>query len=74
MKYLKKFNESDSWAGSIYAYGNSVTPPKGDDQVTLPTHQAHPHKCKDCDMEFYSLDGDIVCLNCGSTNYEDLPI
>jgi hypothetical protein len=74
MKYLKKFNESDSWAGSIYAYGNSVTPPKGDDQVTLPTHQAHPHKCKDCDMEFYSLDDDIVCLNCGSTNYEDLPI
>ena len=74
MKYLKKFNESDSWVGSIYAYGNSIPPPKGDDQVTLPTHQAHPHKCKDCYMEFYSLDGDIVCLNCGSTNYEDLPI
>jgi hypothetical protein len=74
MKYLRKFSESDSWAGSIYAYSNSVPPPRGNDRFDLPTHQAHPYKCKDCDMEFYSLDDDIVCLNCGSTNYEYLPV
>jgi hypothetical protein len=72
MKYLKRFNESDSWAGSLYAYHNPIPPSRGLDQVPIPNQEAHPYKCKDCDMEFYSLDGDIVCLNCGSTDYEDL--
>ena len=72
MKYLKRFNESDSWAGSLYAYHNPIPPSRGVDQFTIPSHESHPYKCKDCDMEFYSLDDDIVCLNCGSTDYEDL--
>ena len=73
MKYLNRFNESDSWAGSLYAYHNPIPPSRGVDQFEAPSHKAHPYKCKDCDMEFYSLDNDIVCLNCGSTDYEDLP-
>jgi hypothetical protein len=73
MKYLKRFNESDSWAGSLYAYNNPIPPSRGIDQVPIPNHEAHPYRCKDCDMKFYSLDDDIVCLNCGSTDYEDLP-
>ena len=24
MKYLKKFNESDAWAGSLYAYKRGI--------------------------------------------------
>ena len=59
MKYLKRFNESDSWAGSLYAYHNPIPPSRGVDQVPIPNQEAHPYKCKDCDMEFYSLDDDI---------------
>lgn len=73
MKYIKRFNESDSWTGSLYAYG--YPEPPGFTQANNPQETAYPlksttqYKCNKCDAEFYIIEGDkIICPVC---KYED---
>ena len=71
MNYLRSYKqfESDSWAGSLYAYDNS-TP--GKHQSDIPTEDlftvnSYLFKCDDCHVEFYSINKGI-CKNCKSEN------
>lgn len=73
MKYIKRFNESDSWAGSLYAYG--YPEPTGFTQQHSPQETAYPlkpttqYKCNKCDSEFFIIEGDkIICPVCKYEN------
>ncbi len=78
MKYLKKFNELHdgygdeyqiSWAGSSWAFRNPEIPidPR---EEPIPLKQSYPHKCLDCQVEYYFIpeDGEPTCPNCKSDN------
>ena len=78
MKYIKKFNESDMWAGSSYAYmGGLNDKPKnaGTGDNILPKTKMFPFKCNDCGIEFDSLNyNEDECKACGSNNIEEISI
>lgn len=66
MQHLKLFNESDSWAGSLYAYNTRMVPVES--QVLIP-EKTFSYKCNDCDTEFYAFKTDIIkCKRCQSEN------
>lgn len=68
MKYLKKFNETDSWVGSLYAYKNPLVPSMKNLDFELPKKATKEHKCANCGIIYYTIDGDeIKCNNCGSS-------
>ena len=77
MKYLKRFNEGDehqlSWAGSFLAYNNPEIPrdPKTE---PIPQKVAYPHRCLNCNIEYYFMkeDGEPTCPNCKSKEVEDI--
>lgn len=73
MKYLKYFNETDNWAGSLYAYVNPEIKPK-QQTYEIPLHEAIPYKCLDCDVTYHFLevDGDPICPLCKSKNSEKI--
>jgi hypothetical protein len=82
MKYLKRFNESDSWAGSIYAYGdtpktisdmNPFTQERKPTDLVLPKRKTYPYKCLECEVESYCFKDEVICASCGSENLEELP-
>jgi len=67
MKYIKRFNETDSWAGSAYAYG--YTEPTGFTQTSKPTtefplKQTYLFKCDKCKVEFYAFEDEVICPIC----------
>lgn len=69
MKYIKKFNESDSWAGSLYAYGyldrTGFNQKINNQETILPLKSTVNYKCDICEVEFYVIDGDnIICPVC----------
>ena len=75
MKYLKKFNETDSWAGSLYAYNNPIAPKNGNDGFEYPYKKIFSFKCNNCDTEFESFgdeDVEINCVACDSTDVENI--
>ena len=77
MKYLKRFNESDAWAGSLYAYKRGINDKSNTIEVggALPTIKLFPFSCNDCETEFDSLNYDEdVCRACGSKNIEEVSI
>ena len=73
MTHLKKFNEYDTWAGSLLAYTNPLVK-EYPTTYPIPTKKANPYTCIDCGMEYYFIDedGEPVCPNpnCKSKNYE----
>lgn len=73
MKYLKYFNESDSWAGSLYAYNNPEIKPK-QQTIEIPLFKTKPYKCLDCDATYHYLEsgGEPICPLCKSKNSEEI--
>ena len=77
MKYLKKFNESDAWAGSLYAYKRGINDRPNTIEVggVVKPINLFPFKCNDCESEFDSLNYDEdECKACGSNNIEEVSI
>lgn len=77
MKYLKKFNESDAWAGSLYAYKRGINDTSNNIEVggVVPAIKLFPFSCNDCETEFDSLNYDEdECKACGSNNIEEVSI
>ena len=77
MKYLKKFNESDAWAGSLYAYKRGIDDRPNTIEVggVVKPIKLFPFSCNDCETEFDSLNYDEdVCRACGSNNIEEVSI
>ena len=76
MKYLKKFNETDSWAGSLYAYSNPVPPKRGNNGFEYyPYKKLFSFMCNNCNTEFDTFgdeDGEINCVACDSTDLENI--
>ena len=69
MIYIKRFDESDSWAGSLYAYNNPI-PPVIPKTFQYPLKQTISYKCSACDIEFYIIEGDdIICPTCKKSNF-----
>lgn len=67
MRYLKTYDifESDSWAGSLYAYDKSIVPVQSDVMVPRKTFALN---CNDCGISFDSFTIEDICKNCGSEN------
>jgi predicted Zn-ribbon and HTH transcriptional regulator len=75
MKYIKKFNESDAWAGSLYAYQRGINDKPSTMDVDIPKLIMYPFKCNDCGIEFESLNfNEDECRGCGSKNIEEITI
>jgi hypothetical protein len=77
MKYLKKFNESDAWAGSLYAYKRGINDKPNTIEVggVVPGIKLFPFSCNDCGTDFDSLNYDEdECKACGSNNIEEISI
>ena len=80
MRYIKKFNESDMWAGSSLAY-NTIQRRERErtiqprDSENLPVLVKYPYKCNDCGVEFDSFDpNQDWCKGCESSNIEKISI
>ena len=67
----RDIDESDSWAGSLYAYDKFWKKSNRGEIVELPTKQTTHYKCNDCGIEFRSFTGE--CVNCKSDNVDELP-
>jgi hypothetical protein len=77
MKYLKRFNESDAWAGSLYAYKRGINDKPNTIEVggVVPGIKLFPFSCNDCGTDFDSLNYDEdECKACGSNNIEEISI
>jgi hypothetical protein len=77
MKYLKRFNESDTWAGSLYAYKRGINDKPNTIEVggVVPGIKLFPFSCNDCGTDFDSLNYDEdECKACGSNNIEEISI
>ncbi len=77
MKYLKRFIESDSWAGSLYAYKRGINDRPHNIEVNgvIPTAKLFPFGCNYCGTDFDSLNYDEdECKACGSNNIEQVSI
>lgn len=72
MKYLKRFNETDSWAGSLYAYSNPIPPKRGPDEFNYPLKQTYLYKCEECGVESYCFKEEVICASCGSENLKEV--
>lgn len=64
--YMGSISESDSWAGSLYAYDKRVVPVETD-SVIVP-RKMYSLNCNDCGVVFDSFIIDGPCKNCGSEN------
>ena len=60
MKYLKRFIESDAWAGSLYAYKRGINDKPNTIEVggVVPAIKLFPLSCNDCGTDFDSLNYD----------------
>jgi DNA-directed RNA polymerase subunit RPC12/RpoP len=75
MYHLKRFRqfESDSWAGSLYAYDKTIPgkfyqPNPGQDQIFDPEETTH-YTCNDCGLGFYAFSKtNARCKYCSSKN------
>jgi rRNA maturation endonuclease Nob1 len=68
MKYLRKFLESDSWAGSSLAYDNPLVKTPWD-KVEIKPKQSWSYQCDDCGIEFITFNNkEGNCKLCGSEN------
>ena len=77
MKYLKRFIESDAWAGSLYAYKRGINDKPNTIEVggVVPAIKLFPFSCNDCETDFDSLNYDEdECKACGSNNIEQINI
>ena len=77
MKYLKRFIESDAWAGSLYAYKRGINDKPNTIEVggVVPAIKLFPFSCNDCGTDFDSLNYDEdECKACGSNNIEQINI
>lgn len=77
MKYLKRFIESDAWAGSLYAYKRGINDTSNNIEVggVIPAIKLFPFSCNDCGTDFDSLNYDEdECKACGSNNIEQINI
>jgi hypothetical protein len=77
MKYLKRFIESDAWAGSLYAYKRGINDKPNTIEVggVVPAIKLFPFSCNDCVTDFDSLNYDEdECKACGSNNIEQINI
>ena len=77
MKYLKRFIESDAWAGSLYAYKRGINDTSNNIEVggVVPAIKLFPFSCNDCGTDFDSLNYDEdECKACGSNNIEQINI
>lgn len=68
MKHLIKYKifESDSWAGSLYAYDKRIVPVETDSVIE--PRKTFSLTCSDCGTNFDSFIPDGPCKNCGSEN------
>jgi rRNA maturation endonuclease Nob1 len=68
MRHLKTYNlfESDSWAGSLYAYNSKIAPIEAD--PVIEPRKTYTLSCEDCGVDFESFIIDGVCKKCGSEN------
>jgi len=74
MKHIKRFNETDNWVGSLYAYDRSI-PGKHDEPHEEEIFKMEPtthYHCNDCKIGFY--DYKPICKFCGSENVEKIII
>ena len=54
MKWLKRFNEAESWAGSLWANKNPLVTTYFN-QIEVQPKKTYPYKCGNCDVEFFSF-------------------
>lgn len=71
MRYLKTYNlfESDSWAGSLYAYNKSIVYNTTEEKP----RETFSFTCGDCGVEFSAFTPESICKNCGSENTGPIP-
>lgn len=68
MKYLFKFLESDSWAGSIYAYDKKAVAQTSE---IFPPKMKWSFKCGDCNNDFFTYNqSETNCPICDSEYIE----
>jgi predicted Zn-ribbon and HTH transcriptional regulator len=70
MKFLKRFCESDAWAGSLLAYDRNIVPKS--DKI-LPDKVEIPYHCEECGFDFFVYNKSADCCRfCNSENIKEL--
>lgn len=68
MKWLKRFNEAESWAGSIWAYKNPLVTTYVN-SIEIKRKPVYNWKCDNCDVEFQSFSKEeLHCHHCKTEN------
>ena len=66
MKFIKKFTESDSWAGSLLAYDRHLLPVEN---RVLPQKTTISYLCNNCGFNFLVYNNSVEnCLICDSSD------
>jgi hypothetical protein len=72
MKWLKRFNESESWAGSVWANKNPLITTYVN-AIEVKRKSVYNWKCNSCDIEFESFSKEeSTCQHCKSEDIYDI--
>jgi rRNA maturation endonuclease Nob1 len=66
---MKHLRESDSFAGSNYAYTTAITTNKTD---ILKVGEPISYNCDDCRFDFFTYEDEEFCTLCGSQNIKKI--
>lgn len=73
MKWLRRFNEGESWAGSVWAKKNPLVT-NYSNSIEVKRKPIFNWKCQNCDVEFQSFSKEeLTCQHCKSENIQSIP-